>query len=67
MNYRIYLVDADDHIKASESFSAKDDLEAEEVALAIHESCSTSFLRWSPKTGQVAKRESPFGTAGGRR
>jgi len=21
-------------------------------------------LRWSPKTGQVAKRESPFGTAG---
>jgi hypothetical protein len=24
-------------------------------------------MRWSPKTGQVAKRESPFGTAGGRR
>jgi hypothetical protein len=33
----------DDHIKASESFSAKDDLEAEEVAMALHESCSTSF------------------------
>ena len=23
-----------------------------------------TLLRWSPKTGQVAKRESPFGTAG---
>ena len=24
----------------------------------------TEHVRWSPKTGQVAKRESPFGTAG---
>jgi hypothetical protein len=25
---------------------------------------SREGLRWPPKTGQVAKRESPFGTAG---
>jgi hypothetical protein len=43
MQYRIYLIDADNHIRAAESFIAKDDLEAKEVAMALYGSCSTSF------------------------
>jgi hypothetical protein len=43
MEYRVYLIGSDDHIRAGESFSAADDLEAEEVAFALFEGCSTSF------------------------
>jgi hypothetical protein len=43
MQYRIYLIDADHHIRAAESFIAKDDLEAKEVATALYGSCSTDF------------------------
>jgi hypothetical protein len=43
MNYRVYLIGADDRIKASESFCVEDDKAAQEVALALHENCSSSF------------------------
>ena len=43
MYYRVYLVGFDDHFRAAEHFSAKNDLEAEEIAQALYQSCSTSF------------------------
>jgi hypothetical protein len=43
VNYRVYLLQIDNHIQAAESFSARDDREAEEVALALYGNCSTSF------------------------
>jgi hypothetical protein len=36
-------MDVDNHIRAAESFSAKDDSEAEEIALATYKKYSTSF------------------------
>ena len=43
MQYRIYLMGADNHVRAAESFIAKNDLEAKEVALVLYGSCSTNF------------------------
>jgi hypothetical protein len=43
MQYRIYLRDADNSIRAAETFVAKDDPEAKEVATALYGSCSKSF------------------------
>lgn len=43
MEYRLYLAGSDDHFRAAESFNAKDDAAAEEIALALYGNCSTSF------------------------
>lgn len=44
MQYRIYLrKGVDNRIMAAESFIAKDNQEAIEVAMALYRSCSTSF------------------------
>jgi len=43
MNFRIYLLDATSRIRAAESFSATDDSEAAEVALATYDACSDIF------------------------
>ena len=43
MDYRVYLVGSNDRFRAAEYFSAKDDLEAEEIVQALYQSCSTSF------------------------
>jgi hypothetical protein len=43
MQYRFYLVDVNDRIRAGESFSASDDREAREVAALVHDNCSDAF------------------------
>jgi hypothetical protein len=43
MNYRIYLLNANNHVRAGESFSAENDWEAEEIALVTYENYSMSF------------------------
>jgi len=43
MQYRIYLIGRNDRIRAGESFIAKSDLEASEIAKALYGCCSTSF------------------------
>jgi hypothetical protein len=43
MQYRLYLIGADNRIQAAESFIAGNETEAREVAAAVHGSCSTSF------------------------
>jgi hypothetical protein len=35
-----------------------------DINRSIEKVITYQALRWSPKTGQVAKRESPLGTAG---
>jgi hypothetical protein len=43
MNYRFYLLDENEHIRAGESFTASDDAQATEVAAAVHSACSDVF------------------------
>jgi predicted transcriptional regulator len=43
MEYRLYLIDAKNRIRAAESFVADGELEAKEIATAIYESCYASF------------------------
>jgi len=43
MNFRIYLLDATSRIRAAESFSADDDVEAGEIAAATYDACSDVF------------------------
>ncbi|HUB44861.1 MAG TPA: hypothetical protein VMB73_07745 [Acetobacteraceae bacterium] len=43
MNFRIYLLDAASRIRAAESFSAADDVEAAEVGATTFDACSDVF------------------------
>jgi hypothetical protein len=43
MEYRVYLLDASNHINAAESFAAANDEEAIEIAASLHEACSDAF------------------------
>jgi hypothetical protein len=43
MEYRLYLLGADDRIRAAESFLAENDTAAIEVASAVFGCCSTDF------------------------
>ena len=43
MEYRVYLLDQNNHITAAETFSAADDAEAVEVAVSLHDACSDAF------------------------
>jgi|SRR5579875_618880 len=43
MDYRVYLLDQKLSIRAAENFVAHDNLEAVEIATALHEACSDVF------------------------
>ena len=43
MDYRIYLMDQEFHIRAAEHFTAPSDAEAIETASALHQACSDTF------------------------
>jgi hypothetical protein len=42
-DYRLYLLDAADHIHVGESFTAPDDATAAQVAALVHDACSDEF------------------------
>lgn len=44
MQYRIYLIGVGNRIRAAESFSTANDVEAKEIATGLYGSCWTSFL-----------------------
>ena len=43
MDYRVYLLDADHHIRAAEHFPAECDEEAMEIASVSYDACSDAF------------------------
>ncbi|MBV9251907.1 MAG: hypothetical protein JO227_22035 [Acetobacteraceae bacterium] len=43
MNYRLYLLDSINRIRAAESFSATGDREARKIAASVHEACADVF------------------------
>jgi hypothetical protein len=43
MHYRFYLIDEDDHIKATETFSAQDDIIARETVNLVYDACNDEF------------------------
>ena len=43
MDYRVYLLDADKRVVATETFAADDDVEAGEIALALHSAWSDTY------------------------
>lgn len=43
MDYRIYLLGEDGHIRAAENFTAEHDEDALQVARLVHDSCSDVF------------------------
>lgn len=46
MQYRYYLLDGDDHIRAAETFSALDDAVARETAKLVYNGCNDEFERY---------------------
>ncbi len=43
MKYRLYLLDENAHFRAGESFSATSDMEAADIAAAVHSACADVF------------------------
>ena len=46
MQYRYYLLDGDDHIRAAETFSALDDAVARETAKLVYSGCNDEFEKY---------------------
>ena len=46
MNYRIYLLDGESHIRAAETFSAGNDVAARELAATVFNACSDAFCNF---------------------
>jgi len=67
MQYRYYLLDCDDHIKAAETFSAPDDVMARETAKLVYDACDDEFAMYELWRGAefVAKGSDRANAAGG--
>jgi len=65
MEYKLYLVDRDDHFQAAAAFVAADDMEAVEIAASVQSTCSDvargyEVWRGTERLAKVRPRSSAY-------
>ncbi|MGE0223696.1 MAG: hypothetical protein AB7S57_10570 [Acetobacteraceae bacterium] len=65
MQYRLYLLTSDKHIRAGQSFAAQDDSEATAIGATLYDACSDEFAGYEVWRGPVMlKHGRPAGITG---